>query len=113
MWLYNKSGVYTIRSGYHLARLVMRKESSAEPSRGAGGQQLWRALWKIKVPSKLKVFGWRACHDILPTRVNLAKHKITLDNVCHCCKRVLENAVHAIWECGAAPDVWTGSLIML
>ena len=61
------------------------------------------ALWKMKVPSsKIKVFGWRDCHDILPTRVNLAKCKIISDNVCHCCKCVPENAVQAIWECGGS-----------
>lgn len=75
---------------------------------------MWSALWKMKVPSsKIKVFGWRACHDILPTRVNLAKRKIILDNECHCCKRVPENAVHAIWECGAAQDVWATSIGVL
>ena len=75
---------------------------------------MWSALWKMKVPSsKIKVFGWRDCHDILPTRVNLAKCKIISDNVCHCCKCVSENAVQAIWECGTAQDVWVGSLTVL
>ena len=27
VWLHNKSGVYIVRSRYHLARLVMRKEN--------------------------------------------------------------------------------------
>ena len=75
---------------------------------------MWSALWKMKVPSsKITVFGWRACHDILPTRVNLAKCKIISDNVSHYCKCVPENAVHTIWECGAAQDVWAGSLTVL
>ena len=45
--------------------------------------------------------------------MNLVKHKTILDNVCHCCKCVPENAVHAIWECGVAQDVWVGSLVVL
>ena len=103
VWLHNKSGVYTVWLGYHLARLVMRKEYWAESSIRAGGQQVSSALWKMKVPSsKIKVFGWRACRDILPTRVNLVKHKIIPDNVCHCCKCVPKKAVHTIWECEAA-----------
>lgn len=67
----------------------------------------------MRVPSKLKVFGWSACHEILPTHVNLAKQKITLDNTCHCCKRASETSIHAIWDCGAAQDVWARSLTLL
>lgn len=58
-------------------------------------------------------FFWRACHEILPTWVNLAKRKIIEDDLCHCCKRVAETAIHAIWDCGAAQDVWARTLPML
>ena len=33
--------------------------------------------------------------------------------MCHCCKSLLKSTVHAIWECGAAQDVWAGSSISL
>ena len=113
VWLQNKNGVYSVRSGYHLARKVMRKDNEAESSRRAEGQLIWKTLWKMRVPSKLKVFCWRACHEILPTQVNLAKRKIIEDDLYHCCKRVAETAINAIWDCGAAQDVWAGSLSML
>ena len=35
--LHNKRGIYTIRSGHHLARMVIRKENWAESSSRAGG----------------------------------------------------------------------------
>ena len=28
--------------------------------------QIWKKLWKLRVPNKINVFGWRACHEILP-----------------------------------------------
>uniref|UniRef100_A0A7N2R900 Reverse transcriptase zinc-binding domain-containing protein n=1 Tax=Quercus lobata TaxID=97700 RepID=A0A7N2R900_QUELO len=56
--------------------------------------------------AKLKVFCWRACHKILPTRVNLAKRKLISDDRRHCCKRVAETTIHAIWECRPEQDVW-------
>ena len=102
VWLHNRKGVYSVRSMYHIARRVMRKEDRAESSRGPSGLQVWKKLWKLCVPNKIKVFGWKACHEILPTRVNLARRKITSDHVCHCCKSLPESTVHAIWECGAA-----------
>ena len=72
VWLHNRKGVYSVRSEYHIARRVMRKEDWAESSRGPGNLQVWKKLWKLWMPNKIKVFGWRACHEILPTRVNLA-----------------------------------------
>ena len=45
--------------------------------------------------------------------MNLAKCKIVSENSCYCCKSAPENAVHAIWGCGAAQDVWAGSLNVL
>ena len=61
----------------------------------------------------MKVFAWRAYHEILPTRVNLAKRNIIRENLCLCCQRVPETVIHALWECLAAQDVWVGSSTML
>jgi len=113
VWLHNRRGEYNVQSRYHVARQVLRNEFRAEASNRSGWQHGWGALWKLKIPRKIKIFGWRACHDILPTRVNLAKHKIISDSLCHCCKRLPEDALHAIWGCGAAQDVWAGSLHVL
>ena len=33
--------------------------------------------------------------------------------MCHCCQRFVETALHAVWECGAAQDVWVGSITSL
>ena len=109
----NRKGVYSIKSRCYIARKVMRKEDWAESSRALGGLKIWKKLWKLRVPNKIKVFGWRAYHEILPTRVNLARRRIISDLVSHCCKSLLKSTVHAIWECGAAQDVWAGSSISL
>ena len=58
--------------------------------------------------NKIKIFGWRACCNILPTRVNLSKKWIIEDNRCVACKTELETGVHALWNCGLAQDIWVG-----
>ena len=105
--------MYTVRSGYHVARQVLKAESWAEALDIGGWQQAWRGLWKLKLPRKIKIFSWRACHDVLPTRVNLAKRKIISDMLCHYCKSVPEDTLHVIRGCGATQDVWAGSLNVL
>ena len=80
---------------------------------GAGGQQVWKKIWQLHVPNKIKKFWWRARQDILPTRVNLVRRKIIAERGCQCGKKVPESALHAIWECGVAQDVWASCAISL
>ena len=59
------------------------------------------------------VFGWRACNEILPTRLNLAKRRVISDNTCLNCTKFPESTIHELWDCEVATDVWTGSLVKL
>ena len=74
---------------------------------------MWNALCKLHIPNKIKVFGWRACQEILPTRLNLVKRRIIHDDVCPNCTRLPESTVHALWDCGVAVDVWAGSSLKI
>jgi hypothetical protein len=54
----------------------------------------------------MKFFLWRACHNLLPTKVNLCRQKVVEDNLCSCCTREAESVIHVLWCCPAAQDVW-------
>lgn len=73
-------------------------------------KKVWAALWKLHIPNKIKVFRWRACHNILPTRKNLTKRQIITKDACPICTRCQESALHALWDCVAAQDIWAGSI---
>ena len=59
-------------------------------------QQVWQALWKLKIPNQIKIFGWREFHGILPTRVTLEKKKIIRERVCPICTRLPETEIHVL-----------------
>ena len=84
-WMHNRNGRYSVKSGYYVAWQVLRNVNMAECSRGNDEQKVWKALWKMKIPNKIKIFGWRACHEILPTRYNLVKQNIIADTGCPIC----------------------------
>ena len=65
---------------------------------------------ETKIPNKMKVFAWRVCNDILPTKMNLVNRRIITDASCPICTRFPETAVHVLWDCDAAQDVQAGSL---
>jgi hypothetical protein len=77
-WGLTKHGQYTVRSGYHAqwthhfgdsANLLALPGSSAV-------NPVWKVLWKLKIPSKIKIFIWRALHGILPLKCILANRHI-------------------------------------
>ena len=51
-----------------LAEDAIGREEYSEQSEDS---RVWSQLWKLRVPNKIKIFGWRACLNILPSKVNL------------------------------------------
>lgn len=90
--------MYSVKSGYHVAMKVLRERIWFK----ARGDQLANSYGEIfgnfEFLIKIKVLGWRACKEILPTRVNLVRRRIISDNVYQCCKKFPESSVHALWE---------------
>ena len=87
-----------MRLRYHIAKEIARQEAGMEEcSREVYVSLVWRHLWKLHLPNKIKVFGWRVCQNVLPTRENLARLKVIVDDSCECCKGNLESVLHALW----------------
>ncbi|KAK9996844.1 hypothetical protein SO802_021530 [Lithocarpus litseifolius] len=104
LWLHNKNGRYSVKSGYHISRLLLKEaRCEGESSAPVSNSYVWDKIWKLQVPNKIKVFGWRACQNILPTRANLAPRRIIEDDSCPICLRHSESVIHALW------GVWNGS----
>ena len=78
MWHFDKRGIYTVISGYE-----------ADPSR-PHGEAIWQKIWNMKIQPKIKVFLWRACQEIIPTkressptkRGNLAQQHVSVAPEC-------------------------------
>jgi hypothetical protein len=75
IWRGTKNGVFSVKSAYHMLK-EMESRKIATGSSTRGSYDFWKQLWALLVPNVEKIFLWRACHDILPTRENLHKKKI-------------------------------------
>ena len=109
IWLHNPRGVFTVKSTYHVARRIISEAAQVGTSRGCTTKQVWEAIWKLRIPNKFKVFAWRACHNILPTAVNLTRRRVVQEEKCSVCTLEPESTIHALWDCAAAQDIWAGS----
>ena len=85
IWPHTQSGVYTVKSGYyflsHDRNLLDGDFNSLTPPR-----KLWKFIWSMSVPSKVRNFLWRAAKNAIPVKTNLVKRKVLLEDTCDQCK---------------------------
>lgn len=72
-------GLFFIKSTYALEVERGRKDLG-ESSTPKSKEMFWKNIWKLNIPSSIKHFIWRACHDILPTTVP-KKKRYQIDRV--------------------------------
>ena len=104
-WLHNSRGLFSVKSAYHVARRLLTEANRGGTSLEGAEKNIWSAIWKLRLPNKVKVFAWRACHKILPTAVNLTSRKVIHDDKCLICTRESESTIHALWDCAAVQDI--------
>nr|POF24578.1 putative ribonuclease h protein [Quercus suber] len=104
-WPHNADGSYSVRSGY---RLLSEDDSKDSPSVSdlAPTKRLWKGIWGLKVPNRVKTFMWRAGTDSLPSKMNLLKRKVLSNDLCPDCKLESESSFHALWTCRVVALVW-------
>lgn len=69
MWLPNKDRVYTVKSGYYIARVLYREMNGMKESSGVRNRGLtWPRLWKLHLPSKIKCSGGGLARIFCPRR---------------------------------------------
>jgi hypothetical protein len=108
IWKGTANGLFSVKSAYHLAKEIEDRQT-AECSMGLQNSDVWKLIWKLKVPNVEKNFIWRVCHDILPTRDNLLRRKVVTDPSCPMCGLEVETPIHLLWNCPSAMDVWGAS----
>ena len=95
-----------MKSAYYIALQVLEINDEGECSSGDYGSALWRRMWHLNIPAKIKNFAWRACMDGLPTMVNLQKRGINSCNLCPSCTKEPEAISHALTSCDTTKRVW-------
>ena len=88
IWSYYNNGNFSVKSAYRVVRRI-QGEDMAGSSTSSAYTKIWKVLWNLKIPNKMKVFGWRAYANIFPTRVNLVRRRVLTDDKCPLCLRNL------------------------
>ncbi|KAE8666664.1 Protein NRT1/ PTR FAMILY 2.7 [Hibiscus syriacus] len=90
LWNHHGSGFYSAKSGYNW--LMMR----SSPTLVVDG--IWNRIARARALPKIRIFGWRICHDAIPVGAKLVQANIG-DGLCPLCNLELETIMHAIKDC--------------
>jgi hypothetical protein len=110
-WPHTKSGQYSVRSAYNYARteefhLFRSGSKTGLSSNTEETSLLWKKLWAITAPGKMKFTLWRFAHDCLPSGQQLVHRHIPAKDACVYCG-LSKTAVHTMLFCPYARDVWS------
>jgi hypothetical protein len=101
VWQYDRNGLLPVRSVYRMLVQTKTHREDWLKGRAAGSNteeegKAWTRLWKMQVPSKLRVFLWRPAHQSLPTG-DVRQHR--------------QMATHSLCSVFGEEDSWRHSLI--
>lgn len=105
VWWPTKEGQLSVKSAYHLEK-SRSSHINGETSSRVAKTIPWKAIWKSKVLGTMKNFVWKASCDIIPTKSNLVKKRVLESHCCPTCNSAIDNALHVLWLCPAAMQVW-------
>lgn len=73
-WPYLQDGQYSCKSGYQF----LKEEAAMDITQDdvIMDSTLWKGIWTLQIPNKVKNLMWRACRDALPMNTSLVRYTI-------------------------------------
>jgi hypothetical protein len=107
-WSHEKFGMYTVRSAYRLLKeeQIQLEASKLNEPNSSDGSWIWKRLWKLKIPPKIRIFWWRVVHNFLPTKMELHRRHVEPEATCYTCGAATESLFHIVFECPVARMFW-------
>jgi hypothetical protein len=68
--------------------------------------QLWKQIWRMEAPERIKVFMWQVLHDRLLTNWRMARWNLK-SPYCSYCGHLEETTLHVLRDCPLANIIWS------
>jgi hypothetical protein len=102
-WAHEKNSLFSVKSAYRLGVQIQEKEKQASTSSEPDGERgLWKSIWNAKVPTKIKVFGWKLATNTLGVQVHRYRRNMDVIPTCSICGMEPETSHHAMVTCTKA-----------
>lgn len=104
VWHYDRTGKFSVKSGY---KLFMNIKLDGIQTSSPTLNRIWTNLWKLKIPTKIKHLCWRALKESIPNNINLNRRGLNLSTVCPICNLHPESTDHCLFVCSRAREIWS------
>ena len=107
-WHLHRSGSFTVNSAYHeeWEHQHGRKLRMTNSIQASSTSPVWRTVWKLNVPSKVKIHVWKTLLGAIPCQGVLANRHIITSSQCPLCNSDCESIRHALFLCPRVQQVW-------
>ena len=108
VWPFDKRGVYSVKSGYHWAHMhaqPLGNRPNSIPS------EIWKFIWQLKIPPKLRCFLWKTLNGALATMANLYQRRSSSSPLCPICGVGNETITHLLLQCSWVRGIWFGGCL--
>ena len=106
IWIGNKRGEFTVKMCLLCWTKLLDTKDEGECSTGDPNAQLWKKMWSLKLPAKIKIFSWWVGVNGLPVLTNMVAKGMQISCVCLIYGEETENLIHALISCDYALSVW-------
>ncbi|KAL8137409.1 hypothetical protein V2J09_003410 [Rumex salicifolius] len=97
-WGLSPDGNYSIRS---TCNLISNPKRDLEID-----TDIYRRIWKLRVPERVRSFAWLVVRGAILTKVELKRRHLTNVDSCDCCALVQESCLHLFRECNQVRSMW-------
>ncbi|CAL1392167.1 unnamed protein product [Linum trigynum] len=96
-WKASADGRFTTKTAYHLS----------QPGRSEQNDQIWKDIWKLPTPERVRVFAWLVSLDRIATNVLRFCRRCSDSPMCARCDDIPETVVHVLRDCPPARFCWS------
>ncbi|KAL4368982.1 hypothetical protein GQ457_05G017200 [Hibiscus cannabinus] len=96
LWHQRSRSQFSIQSAYAFLKSEM----------GNRHENIWRMVWKLKLPNRVRVYAWPAIHERLLTNVERVRRHMAVSDYCDICQNSREDIDHILRKCSATMRVW-------
>ena len=68
--------------------------------------RLWKSIWSLCAPPKVKLFVWKLIHNGVPVRQKLKSCFVNVDDKCPRCNDAVESIQHCFISCQHSLQSW-------
>ncbi|KAK5813218.1 hypothetical protein PVK06_028666 [Gossypium arboreum] len=106
VWRHDASGEYSVKSGYRSLLSKKTQFTNSNLNTNDNSKLLYKSLWELQLPSKIKIHMWRLLNDYVPDFLNLARRELRVDTGCRLCKEAPKDIHHILWSYNVLRHLW-------